>query len=158
MVPLVVCSCSSILFDVLIPADNHCHPFRGESFCCSVTELAVVRMKSSQPLAGGLSDVPSSYTAPSQNICDRGTNVDVVVAVATSSALHHLGAETIAHAPTADMTVEMFTGLVQAGDDQHDALRAGLEALSTEGRNGMWTVRMRDEIAFNVCGAEGILN
>jgi len=77
--------------------------------------------------------VPSSYTAPSQNIRDRGTNIDVVVAVATSSALHPLGAETIAHASTAEVMVDMITGLVQAGDDQQDALRAGLEALSAEG-------------------------
>ena len=41
--------------------------------------------------------------------------------------------------------------LVQAGDDQHDALRAGLEALSTEERTAMWTARVPNKIVFNVC-------
>jgi len=48
-------------------------------------------------------------------------------------------------------TLDRLLELVQAGDDQHDALRAGLEALSAEGRNVMWTAIMPNKIVFEVC-------
>jgi len=41
--------------------------------------------------------------------------------------------------------------LVQAGDDQHAALRQGLEALTVDHeRNAVWTAWIKDKIVFNV--------
>ena len=44
--------------------------------------------------------------------------------------------------------------LVQAGDDQHAALRQGLEALTADERKAVWTAKIQDKIVFNVgCNA-----
>jgi len=44
--------------------------------------------------------------------------------------------------------------LVQAGDDQHAALRQGLEAMTADERSAVWTAKIQDKIVFNVgCNA-----
>jgi len=68
-----------------------------------------------------------------------------------SSAAVGAGAVTGSNSNMRDDTLHRLLELVQAGDDQHDALRAGLEALSTEERTAMWTARVPNKIVFNVC-------